>query len=227
MRTVISVGVVATALGFGLGIGLHAQGIVGSLDKPLVQFTIGDLFPKMADGLRDTASAWKKSGDDTRAASAAQLKRVGDAKPAVKAQVDQAKSEAKAAEKNKDLATAGAAQGRARAGQTVLDMLDRLQSVASTQNELADNWAKTADAMRRFVEADEAFDRYRSNGIAKPETGSADARLDQAGFEALKSRSKALRELGEAFYQLSVKTRNLGDGQMKFADDLQKSGRIR
>lgn len=229
MRTVMTIATATAALAAGLvvGNGASAQSVAGSLDKPLAQFTIGDLFPKMAEGFRDTATAWKASGDSTRATSAAQLKRVRDAMPAVKAQVDQFKSEAKAAEKNKDLAAAGAAQGKARAGQTVLETLNRLETVTSTQNDLAENWARTAEAMRKFVDADQAFDRYRSSGIARPETGNPDTRLDQAGYEALKNRAKAIRELGEAFYQLSVKTRNLGDDQQKFADDLQKSGRIR
>lgn len=227
MRTLLRIGAAAAAVVLVVGgVAAVAQDAGGRMDKPLDRFTIGDLFPRMAAGLRETAAAWKVSSDSARLLAASQLKNVRDAKPPVKASLEQAKNAAKAAEKDKDFVAAGTAQGQVKSEEIVMDVLNRLDDVASTQGDVADAWAKAGDKMRAFAEADEACDRYRSNGIAKPAKGQSDTRLDKAGYDAFRNRARALRELGEALYQMSVKTRNLGDGQLKFADDLQKGGHL-
>jgi hypothetical protein len=227
MRAFLTIGAVAAAVVLVTGgAALTAQDAGGSLNKPLARFTIGDLFPQMTGGMRDIAASWKGAGDNSRTLAAAQLKNIREAQPQVKAQLDSAKKDAKAAEKNKDFVAAGTAQGQVKSGEAVLDVLNRLENVTSTQGELADAWGKTGDMLRKFADADEAFDRYRSSGIARPDTGKPDTRLNKDGFDAFRNRAQALRDLGEAFYQLSVKTRNLADGQLKLADDLQKGGSI-
>lgn len=227
MRTLVTIGAAALAAVLMIGgVAVVAQNAGGRMDKPLARFTIGDLFPKMAAGLRETATSWKTSSDSARSLAASQLRSVREAMPPVKAQLEQAKKDAKAAEKSKDFVAAGTAQGQVKSEETVMDVLNRLERVASTQGDLSDAWAKAGDKMRAFAEADEACDRYRANGIAKPEQGQPDTRLNKAGYDAFRNRAQALRELGEALYQMSVKTRSLGDGQLKFADDLQKGGHI-
>jgi tetratricopeptide (TPR) repeat protein len=206
------------------GVAVVAQNAGGSMNKPLARFTMGDLFPNSSAGLRETASSWKVASDNARALASSELKNVRESKPPVKAELESARKDAKAAEKSKDFEAAGAAQGRVKSGEMVLDVLNRLEGLASTHNDLAEAWAKAGEKMRAFAEADDAFDRYRSSGIAKPDSNQKDTRLDKAGLDAFKNRAQALRELGEAFDQIGAKTRNFGDGQLKLADDLQKSG---
>ena len=206
------------------GVAVMAQNAGESMNKPLAKFTMGDLFPKASAGLRETATSWKGASDNARALASSELKNVRESKPPVKAELESARNEAKAAEKSKDFAAAGAAQGRVKSGEIVMGVLDRLESLASTHNDLAEAWAKAGEKMRAFAEADEAFDRYRSSGIAKPDGNQKDTRLDKAGLDAFKKRADALRELGAAFDQLGAKTRSFGDGQLKLADDLQKGG---
>jgi len=224
MRTVIKMGVAAVVASLVVA-AVVAQG--GSMNKPLARFTIGDLFPKMVPGLRETSGSWKTASEGAGALASAQLKNIREAMPPVKAALDEAKKESKAAEKNKDFEAAGTAQGKAKSQETVLDVLQRLEKVASTQADLAEAWVKAGEAMKKFADADDAFDKHRGSGIARPEGGERDTRLDQAGYDAFKSRAQALRELGEAYYRMSVKVRDLGDGQLKFASDLEKGGHIR
>ena len=93
--------------------------------------------------------------------AASQLKNVREAMPPVKAQLEQARKAAKDADKSKDYVAAGTAQGQVKSGEAVMDVLNRLENVASTQGDLADAWAKAGDKMRAFAEADEACDRFR------------------------------------------------------------------
>jgi hypothetical protein len=223
MRRFITIAVAAIA-GLAVGAAVTAQDAGGSLNKPLARFTIGDLFPRTAAGLRETAEAWKKASDSGRAAASAQLKSVREAQPQVKARLEAAKRDAKAADKSKDFVAAGTAQGQMKSEEAVLDVLNRLASVTSTQGDLADAWTRAGEMLKKFAEADEGFDRYRSSGLDKPATGTPDTRLSKDGFDAFRNRAQALRDVGEAFYQLSVKTRNLADGQLKLAEDLQKGG---
>ena len=220
-------GAVATAMGVVLAgaVIVVAQG-GGSMNKPLEAFTIGDLFPKTDRGLKDTGAAWKGASDPVRAAAEAREKEIRAAMAPVKAAVDAAKSDAKSAEKAKDFEAAGAAQGRVRSGEAVLDLLKRLQTVASAQRDFGSAWATAGGRLQGLVDADDGFDRYRPAGIAKPGAGARDARLDKSGYDAFKNRAQALKDLGDAFSQLGSKIKTLGDSQLKFADELQKSGYI-
>lgn len=58
MRRIVVVGTGALLLGMAVGAGaLKAWQGGDSMDKPLEKFTIGDLFPKVAPGLMETANA--------------------------------------------------------------------------------------------------------------------------------------------------------------------------
>lgn len=199
---------------------------VASFNKPLERFTIGDLFPKLSGGLMDTSKAWKAAGDTARSLASARSRDLKAAIEPVKTQVDQAKDAAKQAEKTKDFAAAGAAQGKVKTGEVVLDLLDKLQNVASRQEDAAVAWTQAADMMRKFVEVDNDFDRYRTAGIAKPATGEKDTRLDSAGYQAFKGHAGALKDLGTALSQLGDKLNALGSDRLKFAGELEKGGHI-
>jgi hypothetical protein len=199
---------------------------VASFNKPLERFTIGDLFPKLSGGLMETANAWKSSGDNARSLASARSRDLKAAMEPVKVQVEQAKDEAKTADKNKDFAAAGAAQGKVKTGEIVLELLDRLQNVASRQEDTAEAWSRAADAMRKFAEVDNDFDKYRGAGIAKPAAGQKDSRLDSAGYNAFKGHADALKSLGTSLSQLGDKLNGLGADRLKFAGELEKGGHI-
>src|SRR5262245_18126555 len=80
--------------------------------KPLNQFTIGDLFPKIDAGLDQTAATWKTASAELQTKTAARQKAVTDGIAAVKQKSDQLKAEAKTAQKNKDFTAAGTAEGK-------------------------------------------------------------------------------------------------------------------
>jgi len=215
------------AAGIAAAVVVSAQD-AASMNKPLAKFTIGDLFPKVASaGLRETSASWKSVGDNARSLASSRSNDIRAALGPVKDQVDKAKSDAKNAEKNRDFAAAGAADGIAKTGQIVVDLLDRLKDVADRQEDAATAWLQAADMMRRFADADDSFDRYRSAGIVRPESGQPDKRLNDAGYNAFKSHSEALKDLGAALSQLGGKLNALGSDRLKFAADLEKGGHIK
>ena len=219
---------VACVIGLGLWlVAAPAAQDVASFNKPLQRFTIGDLFPKLSGGLLETANVWKTTGDSARSLASARSRDLKAAIEPVKSDVEKAKDEAKAAEKSKDFAAAGAAEGKVKTGEIVLDLLDRLQNVASRQEDAAVAWSRAADAMRKFVEVDNDFDKYRGAGIAKPAAGQNDSRLDSAGYNAFKGHAEALKDLGTSLSQLGDKLNALGADRLKFASELEKGGHIR
>ncbi|HVQ43080.1 MAG TPA: hypothetical protein VMS54_12765 [Vicinamibacterales bacterium] len=198
-----------------------------ALDKPLARFTLGDLFPPVSDSLRDTAATWQRESENVERLASARLSNIRSAVPAAKAQVEQAKDEVKVAEKSRDQVAMGTAQGRVKSAESVKDVLERLESGGETQGDLARAWSKTAELMRMVVETDAAFDRYRGNGIARPEAGQPDRRLSPEGYQAFQNYSEAVKDLGDAFQQLGQKLTDLGSGRLKLASDLEKSGLVR
>ena len=225
----MSVRLIASVLAAGIATSLvvFAQD-TASMNKPLTRFTIGDLFPKVASaGLRETSASWKSVGDNARSLASSRSNDIRSALGPVKDQVDKAKADAKTAEKSRDFAAAGAAEGVAKTGQIVVDLLDRLKNVADRQEDAATAWLQAADMMRKFADADDAFDRYRTAGIARPASGQPDTRLNEAGYEAFKSHSEALKDLGAALSQLGNKLSALGSDRLKFAGDLEKGGHIK
>ena len=96
MRTVGRMGIVAVAASLAVAV-VAAQG--GSMNKPLARFTIGDLFPKAAPGLRETSASWKAASDAAEALASSQLKNIRESMPAVQSALDEARKAAKAAER--------------------------------------------------------------------------------------------------------------------------------
>lgn len=198
-----------------------------ALDKPLSGFTLGDLFPPVSDSLRDTAVTWQRESDNVERLASARVSGIRSAVPSAKAQVEQAKGEVKVAEKSRDQVALGTAQGRMKSAESVKDVLERLESVAGAQSDVARAWSRSAEMMRKVVEADAAFDRYRGNGIARPEAGQPDRRLSPEGYQAFQNYSEAVKNLGDAFQQLGGKLTDLGSGRLKLASDLDKTGLVR
>jgi len=208
----------------GLGASQQAS---AALDKPLAGFTLGDLFPSVSGSLGDTAAMWQRESDNVERLASTRLSSIRSAVPSAKAQEQQAKDEVKIAEKSRDQVALGTAQGRVKSAESVKDVLERLESVAGTHSDMARAWSRTAELMRKVVEADQAFDRYRGNGIARPEAGQPDRRLTPEGHQAFQNYSEAVKELGGAFEQLGGKLTELGSGRLKLASDLDKIGLVR
>ena len=198
-----------------------------ALDKPLAGFTLGDLFPRVSDSLGETAATWRRESENVERLASTRLTSIRAAVPSAKGQVEQAKNEVRIAEKSRDQVALGTAQGRVKSAESVKDVLERLESVGDTHSDLARAWSRTADLMRKLVEADQAFDRYRGNGIARPEAGQPDRRLSPEGYQAFQNYSEAVKDLGDAFQQFGQKLTDLGSGRVKLASDLEKSGLVR
>jgi hypothetical protein len=208
------------------GVGASRQASA-ALDKPLAGFTLGDLFPRVSESLGETAAAWQRESENVERLASTRLSGIRSAGPSAKAQVQQAKDGVKIAEKSRDQVALGTAQGRVKSAESVKDVLDRLESVADTHSDMARAWSRTAELMRKVVEADQAFDRYRGNGIARPEAGQPDRRLSPEGYDAFQKYSEAVKDLGDAFQQLGQKVTDLGSGRLKLASDLEKTGLVR
>ena len=198
-----------------------------SMNKPLTRFTIGDLFPKVSQPLKETSVAWKAAADSARSLATARTNDIQGALGPVKDQVDKAKDAAKAAEKSKDFAAAGVADGQAKTGAVVVELLERLKSIGDRQQDMATAWAQAADQMRRFTDIDESFDRHRTAGIARPESGQQDTRMNAEGYEAFRNHAAALKDLGAALSQLGERMNALGSERLKFASELEKGGHIK
>jgi hypothetical protein len=197
--------------------------------KPLNQFTIGDLFPRIDAGLDQTAATWKTASAELVQKSTAREKNVNEGIVAVKKKAEQLKADAKAAQKSKDFTAAGTAEGKLKTEEIVTKVLARLQSLAVQQREAADAWSKTANAMEAYVKADKEFDPYRAKGIAKPESGAGaagDNRLDAAGVAAFKKQTMSMEELGKSFALLGTEMQGMASNRLKFLSELEKGGHI-
>jgi hypothetical protein len=228
MRRTVVVGAGALILGLAIGAGATMAWQGGeSMDKPLEKFTIGDLFPKVAPGLMETANAWRTTSASVKKLADTRRIAISGAIPQAKARVDDAKSEVKAAERSKDQVAIGTATGKVKAAESVVDILERMQAVSSSHGDLADAWSRVSDQLRDFVAQDDGFDKYRSTSLARPAAGQPDGRLTVAGFEALQRHAEAMRDVGSSFQRLGGALADLGSDRLKFASDLNKSGHIK
>jgi len=200
---------------------------VPAMDKPLRQFTIGDLFPRIEAGIEQTAQVWKEASSQVQSVASERQKALDAGVATVKAKMQGYKAEAKTAKKAKDFTAQGAAEGKLKTEDMVYKILSRLQTLADRQSAAGDSWNRTARAMEAFVKADREFDSYRSRGISRPEPGDTqDTRLDAAGVKAFRSQSQALDEVGESFSDLGADLEALASDRLKFLDALEKGGHI-
>lgn len=198
-----------------------------ALDKPLAGFTLGDLFPRVSGSLRETAASWQREAENLDRLASTRLANIKSAAPSAKAQVEQARDAVKLAETSRDQVALGTAKGRVKSAESVKDVLERLESVGDTQSDVARAWARTAELMRKVVDADDAFDGFRASGIARPEAGQSDRRLSPEGYRAFEKYSRAVKDLGEDFEELGEKLSDLGSRRLKLASDLEETGLVR
>jgi Spy/CpxP family protein refolding chaperone len=228
MRRVPRVTLMTAGLCLAIGTMPMSQDAVSpALDKPLKQFTIGDLFPRIDAGIEQTAQIWKDVSEQVVSAAHQRQSSLKTGVATVKKKADGYKAEAKAAKKSKDFTAQGTAEGKLKTEEVVKGILTRLQTLADRQSAAGDSWRRTALAMENYVKADKEFDAYRSRGIARPEPGDTqDNRLDAAGAQAFKNHAQAYDELGAAFADLGSDLQAMASDRLKFLSALEKGGHI-
>jgi hypothetical protein len=198
------------------------------MDKPLANFTLGDLFPKVSGiSFRDTGTAWQSTGQAGIEMTSKREQNINEAVPKVQAGIAKMKEELKAAQRAKDFTASGTAEGKLKTADIVLDVLGKIKTLTQKQKALSQAFAATGGAMLKLADTDEAFDPLRAKGIEKPSTpGAPDTRLDQAGVKAFKDQAAAIQALGKSFSDLGSATTALASQRQAFMAELEKGGHV-
>jgi hypothetical protein len=226
-RIFVTFGAVATlAVLFLTAIRAQEGAAVATMDKPLDQFTIGNLFPSLTSaGLQTTGTTWQTWGQQIADATAKRLADIEAAIPKIKTASAQAKDAAKTAEKSKDFNAAGAAEGKMRTAEMALKVLDGLQSVTERQEAVGKATVAAGNAMLKLNEADGALEPFRSKGISKPDkAGDPDNRLDAGGVKALKDQAEAIKALAKSLGDAASAMNTLASTRLTFISNLEKAG---
>jgi len=207
---------------------VQAQAPAGeNLTKPLNQFTIGDIFPKVAgDPFRQTGKNWQTTADEFLKRSAERKAALGQAIPAKEAEIKRLKEELKAANKNKDFTKAGTLEGQIKTESIVTAVLQQLNKLNESQAETATAWSQAGAAMQRFVDADEKFDQYRAVGIARPEDGATGKKLSTDGYTTILQQAESMDDLGDAFAKVGATLNTLAGRRKSLLDSLAKGGHV-
>ena len=210
---------------------VHAQApaapAADNLTKPLTQYTVGDIFPKVAgDAFRETGKTWQMASNEF-------LKRTGDRRtalaaaiPAKEAEIASLKGQLKAAKGAKDFNKQGTLEGQIKTEEIVTAVLQQLNKLNEAQSATATAWGETGVAMQKFVDSDELFDQYRTVGIARPEDGATGAKLSAEGYNAILGQAKAMSDLGAAYGKVGSALKSLADRRKSLLDSLAKGGHV-
>ncbi len=202
-----------------------AQGF--SLSKPLAQFTIGDIFPRVVDvRFREAGENWQRGADDLVSIAVSREASAKDALSVKKKEINQLERQLKAAKKDKDFVTAGTIEGRIKTEKIVMDVLDRLEDISEAQLKVAEAFRDTGNAIQAFVDSDEAFDGYRDLGITRPEPGEVDRRLEGPGYRSFLRHVAALDDLGKSFEHLGEELDDLAKTREKVLEALEAGGHV-
>lgn len=198
-----------------------------TLTKPLNQFTIGDIFPKVAgESFRQTGKEWQSAADDFLKRSNERKAALGQAIPAKEAEIKKLKDELKVANKDKDFTKAGTLEGQVKTESIVAAVLGQLDKVNESQAAAATAWSQVGTAMQRFVDADEKFDQYRATGIARPQDGSTAKRLSAEGYNTILQQAESMEDLAEAFGNVAAQLNGLAGKRKALLSSLAKGGHV-
>jgi len=214
----------------GAGLFLAQEPGDAALDKPLHQFTIGDLFPSLAGPIaRQTGEVWSGAGTELRSRADGRQEAIDTALANLKQRIAALKGDVKAAQRSKDFTATGAAQGKLATEETVASILKRLDRVTDAQRDVGRAWHDAGEALLDFASAEDELDVYRGAGLEKPgaDPNAPDTRLDAKGVDAFRSHAEAMDELGVAFTQLGTEIRSLVDDRLKFLAELERGGHVR
>jgi hypothetical protein len=221
--------VVALALSVLPASSMAQDGETGSeLDKPLAQFTVGDIFPRITDpSTRSIGDSWVSSAADLARLAQDRLVAVDQAIEGKNAHIERTKAELKNARRDKDFVREGTLEGTLEHDRTVVRILEDLQEVSATQIDFANAWAEAGKAINEFVSADEAFDAVRTRGIAKPAANAIDERMGSIQVELLRDHAAAMDRLGERFEELGEVTQKSAERRLDLLKRLERGGHVR
>jgi hypothetical protein len=203
------------------------QAAATDLDKPLKQFTIGDLFPKVtSDSTKALGESWKSTASQIQKTASDRITAIESALQAKKAGLAQLKTDLKAADKAKDFVKVGTLEGTIKSDEMTMKVLEQIKKLTATQADFAKSWNDTGAALLKFVDEDNRFDTIRAKAISKPEPGAPDQRLDAAGVQAMKAHATAAKDLGEAFAEVGSKMESIGSSRLNLLSQLEKSGQV-
>lgn len=198
-----------------------------NLTKPLTQFTVGDVFPKVAgDAFRQTGKDWQAAADEFNKRAGERRAALSAAIPAKETEIKNLKTQLKAANKDKDFTKAGTLEGQIKTEEIVTAVLQQLTKLNESQSATATAWSEVGSAMQKFVDADEKFDQFRSIGIARKQDGATSERLSAEGYNALVNHSQALADLADAFGKISSDLGGLASRRKALLDSLAKGGHV-
>ncbi len=205
----------------------QAPATTDNLTKPLTQYTIGDVFPKVAgDAFRETGKSWQAASNEFLKRAGDRRAALGTAIPAKETEIKSLKEQLKAANKNKDFTKAGTLEGQIKTEEIVTAVLGQLSKLNDSQSATATAWGEAGVAMQKFVDADEKFDQYRTIGIARPEDGATGQRLTAEGYNATLAQAQAMSDMGDAFGKVGSALGSLADRRKALLDSLAKGGHI-
>ena len=198
-----------------------------ALTKPLGQFTLGDIFPKIVtEGFATTGKDWAAGASEFIQVATARRQNVETAIKAKSAEIPDLKKQLSAAKKEADLVKIGTLEGTIKNEQNIASVLQGLNKLSDAQVDLANRWKAAGEAMEKFTAADANFDTFRSKRLSRPEAGQPDERLGPEGAAAFKAHSEALRNLGDAFSDLGSEIGTIASARLKLLDTMAKGGNV-
>ena len=210
-----------------LSAAVPALGQESNLSKPLADFTLADLFPSVVDeAAKGTARSWQESSDVLVLAAHERAQRVASAIKLKKGELDQLKTQAKSAKKDKDFTTAGTLEGQLKTEQIVVRVLEQLEKVSKQQLAVAESWRTVATEISTFVDANVVLDDFRDARIVRPEAGEKDQRIGASGQKAFTAHTDAMVTLGEAFSKFGSQMLRMGSQRKSLLNALEKGGHV-
>ncbi len=200
-----------------------------TLSKPLAQYTVGDLLPRATDDTtRETGKAWRRAAGVLEEHCRSRLELVRSALQLKRSEVRALEQRLRAARKAKEFVEAGTLQGTLESERSVVEILDRVDTLSREQAEVARAWSDAGTAMVGLVEADDRMDPLRLKRIKRPDTPEEpDERLDATELGTFRSHAAALRQLGERFSALGDELEEVAGIRLRLFDDLERGGRVK
>jgi len=196
------------------------------LNKPMGDFTIGDLFPKVGGDKSALGQQWKTSGEELVGIAKQRTEAVNQALEVKKQELATIEERLKTAKKNKDMVETGTLEGTLKQEQTVVKILEELKGLTENQLALAEAWRDTGTALMSYAAADKSFDQFRSKKIVKPGEGQADERLGEAGAHALMQHADALDSLSKALGNFASQASKMAGERKALLKSLEKGGNV-
>jgi hypothetical protein len=198
-----------------------------TLVKPLSQYFIGDVFPRMAsEASAETGRSWRVSADELNREAESRIQAIATAATAKRSDLQAAKRALSEAKKEKDLVRIGMLEGTVKNEELLIDILEELTEVSRKQVDLARAWGEAGAAMERYTETDMALDPFRGRRLTRPDDGQPDERLGADGVQAFRAQAQAMSDLGESFRRLGDRAKSLSKDRLDLLNMLARGGHL-